>query len=131
MSEIHGTKLEKLATISMDAAYAPYSKFRVGAALLTADGAMFGGCNVENRSLGLTMCAERVAIGAAICAGMNQFVKIALICDSVEPIVPCGACRQVLAEFNPELSVVSKTLSGQCATFSLAELLPRPAQGIL
>jgi cytidine deaminase len=92
---------------------------------------MFKGCNVENISFGLTMCAERVAIGQAIAAGVTDFAAIAIASDSSEPVVPCGACRQVLAEFAPNLRVLSSTLSGASCEFSLAVLLPAPAQGIL
>lgn len=112
-------------------AYAPYSGFRVGAALLTSAGDVFLGCNIENVSYGLTICAERGAVSAAVAAGAMGFTRIAIAADSTEPIVPCGACRQVLAEFNPELEIVSTTVSGKVAEFSLAELLPRPRQGIL
>jgi cytidine deaminase len=83
-----------------DAAYAPYSKFRVGAALLTDDGTIYTGCNVENRSFGLTICAERSAVVRAVSDGRRVFVAIAIATpDSVEPVGPCGACRQVLSEF--------------------------------
>ena len=112
-------------------AYAPYSKFKVGAALRTSTGEVFTGCNVENISFGLTMCAERVAIGTAIRAGVTRFDRLALVTDSSEPVVPCGACRQVLAEFSPNLQIVSATISGETMTFDLATLLPRPRQGIL
>ena len=112
-------------------AYAPYSNFKVGAALRTTDGTVFTGCNVENVSFGLTMCAERVALGSAVQAGAMAFDKLALISESAEPVVPCGACRQVLAEFSPELRIVSGTLAGVTAEFELATLLPKPHQGIL
>jgi len=112
-------------------AYAPYSKFKVGAALLTSDGIVFLGCNIENVSFGLTMCAERVALGAAVQAGFSDFERVAIAADSDEPIVPCGACRQVLAEFRQDLRVTSVTLAGQTAEFSMAVLLPRARQGIL
>src|ERR1700724_2517409 len=82
-------------------AYVPYSKFSVGAALLTTSGKVFLGCNVENVSLGLTLCAERSAVAAAIAGGQKDFVAIAVATDSREPAIPCGGCRQVLAEFNP------------------------------
>lgn len=112
-------------------AHAPYSQFRVGAVLVCKSGEMFVGCNVENISFGLTMCAERVALGSAISNGIDGFDLLVLTADSAEPIVPCGACRQVLAEFNPTLRVVSVTSSGKRAEFRLAELLPLPRQGIL
>ena len=112
-------------------AYAPYSNFEVGAALQTSTGTVFTGGNVENISFGLTMCAERVALGSAIQAGAREFTRLALMSDSAEPVVPCGACRQVLAEFSPELRIVSGTVNGATAEFSLATLLPKPRQGIL
>ncbi len=112
-------------------AYAPYSKFAVGAVLLTGDGEQFGGCNVENRSFGLTMCAERVAVGAAIANGNTKFVLLTIASDSDRPIVPCGACRQVLAEFTPNLRILSRARTGEIQEFSLATLLPLPSQGIL
>ncbi len=112
-------------------AYVPYSNFAVGAALRSADGRVFKGCNVENISFGLTMCAERVALGRAISEGATDFHSIAIVSDSSEPVVPCGACRQVLAEFAPRLRIISSTTSGRKAEFDLAILLPAPTQGIL
>ena len=112
-------------------AYAPYSSFAVGAALRSTSGEVFKGANIENISFGLTMCAERVALGTAIQAGVTEFDELALVTDSAEPVVPCGACRQVLAEFSPELRIVSGTISGATTEFSLATLLPKPRQGIL
>jgi len=112
-------------------AYAPYSHFKVGAALIAADGRIFAGCNVENISFGLTMCAERVAIGRALAEGVTDFVAIAIVADTAVPVSPCGACRQVLAEFHPQLPVHLGTLHGSSETFLLSELLPRAATGIL
>jgi cytidine deaminase len=112
-------------------AYVPYSSFAVGAALDTGDGVVVDGCNVENVSFGLTMCAERVAIGAAIAGGRTDIQLLALVSDSHEPVVPCGACRQVLAEFNPTLRILSRTLAGASTEFRLDQLLPRSRQGIL
>ncbi len=112
-------------------AYAPYSSFRVGAAVLAENGDVFLGCNVENISYGLTMCAERVAVGAAIQAGITAFQAVAVVSDSGEPVMPCGACRQVLAEFSPGMRILSATLSGDSAWVQLSELLPRARQGIL
>ncbi len=112
-------------------AYAPYSKFAVGAALISEDGAVFTGCNVENISFGLTVCAERACISKAIEDGKRKFIAIAVVSDSKEPVVPCGACRQVLAEFSPELRVISCTTNGEVAEFALDTLLPSARQGIL
>ena len=112
-------------------AYAAYSKFKVGAALIDCRGRTFVGCNIENVSFGLTICAERVALGSAIAAGSTEFQVIAIVSDSAEPVVPCGACRQVLAEFAPSLRVISSNLAGQTTEFSLSTLLPSPRQGIL
>jgi len=112
-------------------AYAPYSKFKVGAALVASDGRIFTGCNVENISFGLTMCAERVALGRAIAEGVTNFRAIAIVADTDQPVSPCGACRQVLAEFNPDLSIHLATLGEAEATFLLTVLLPRARLGIL
>jgi cytidine deaminase len=111
-------------------AYAPYSRFLVGAALLSKSGLVFTGCNVENISLGLTMCAERVCVGKAIEQGERLFEAITIVADSKVPVIPCGACRQVLAEFAPALRIVSWTLSGESQEFVLSTLLPLPTQGI-
>jgi cytidine deaminase len=111
--------------------YAPYSKFLVGAALLCASGRVFAGCNIENVSFGLTMCAERVCVGNAVKEAERDFQAIVIVADSQVPIVPCGACRQVLAEFSPGMSVISWTVSGIKQEFALETLLPLPRQGIL
>ncbi|MEX1049130.1 MAG: cytidine deaminase [Akkermansiaceae bacterium] len=127
-----GMDIEKLVETAWDArkvAYAPYSKFQVGAALLAADGRVFSGCNIENISYGLTNCAERVAIGAAVAAGVREFLAVAVVADTGVPISPCGACRQVLAEFGVPLVVLANR--GQRLQFRLEELLPRASTGIL
>lgn len=123
--------LVEKALAGRDHAYAPYSDFKVGAALLTAAGQVYAGGNVENISFGLTMCAERVAVGSAIAESARDWQLLAIVADSKEPVVPCGACRQVLAEFNPKLRIISSTLNGQTAEFRLDDLLPYPRQGIL
>jgi cytidine deaminase len=128
---VSDSELIKIAMEARSRAHAPYSKFTVGAALLTKSGRVFSGCNIENISLGLTMCAERVALGAAVSDGEKEFVAIYLIADSKRPVLPCGACRQVLAEFNPAIKVVSSTISGERETAELQDLLPRPKQGLL
>ena len=123
--------LRQIATGARLRAYAPYSKFSVGAALLATSGVVVSGCNVENVSLGLTMCAERVCVGKAVEQGERKFEALTIVADTATPIVPCGACRQVLAEFSPELKITSWTLSGEKQEFSLGELFPLPRQGIL
>jgi homotetrameric cytidine deaminase len=112
-------------------AYAPYSHFRVGAALLTSDGTIVGGCNVENISYGLTNCAERTAIFAARAAGHlgahredPQIVAIAIVADSTTPPTPCGACRQVLAEFARDCTIICANPRGDTLTTTLGALLP-------
>lgn len=105
-------------------AYAPYSKFQVGAAILCADGSIAVGCNVENASYGLAVCAERNAVGAMVVRGQTP-VAVAIVVDSAEPTPPCGSCRQVLAEFcSPGMWVGSRTPKGREAQWTLAELLP-------
>lgn len=112
-----------------DAAYAPYSKFQVGAALLTTDGRVFTGCNVENLSFGLTICAERVAIANAVAAGVQSFERIVVVADTTAPVSPCGACRQVMAEFNIANIVLAN--HGAREHYTLDQLLPRACTGIL
>ena len=111
-------------------AYAPYSNFQVGAALLAKDGRIFTGCNVENLSYGLTICAERNAIFAAVAAGVREFDAIAIVADTREPVSPCGACRQVMAEFG-DFKIIAATLAGRVFESTVAALLPRSATGIL
>ena len=118
-----GDPLVELARVAHDRAYAPYSGFRVGAALLAQDGRMYPGCNVENASYGLSMCAERVALGAAVADGATSFRRIVVVSDSNPPASPCGSCRQALAEFGFDLVVVGVGPAGQ-SEWRLADLLP-------
>src|SRR5689334_19751480 len=106
-------------------AYAPYSNFKVGAALLASSGDVFAGCNVENASYGLTICAERAAVVAAVVAGQSEFVALAVVGGS-PPVVPCGACRQVLAEFGDSLLVCSRGDDEAELGWTLSALLPHP-----
>ena len=112
------------------AAYAPYSNFQVGAALLCEGGEIFTGCNVENLSYGLTICAERNAIFAAVATGQQKFQAIAIAADTEKPISPCGACRQVMCEFG-DFPVILTNLQNEVVESTVGELLPRGQTGIL
>jgi cytidine deaminase len=115
------------ARAARDRAYAPYSAFRVGAAVLTRSGRVFRGCNVENASYGLSMCAERTAFFLAIAEGCSRgdFTHLAVIGDTDQPLSPCGACRQVMMELGgPDLIVIQANLRGAVAQSTMAALLP-------
>jgi cytidine deaminase len=118
--------LRAAAFAAMDNAYAPYSNFRVGAALLTADGQIVAGCNVENSAYPAGTCAERVAVGAAVVRGLRSFTHVVVATAADAPTPPCGICRQVLQEFAPGCRVISVTRGGAEAQWDLAELLPSP-----
>jgi len=111
------------ARAAQQRAYAPYSRFRVGCALEADDGRVFVGCNVENASYGLTICAERAAVCAAVAAGAQRFRRAVVVSDADPPAAPCGACRQVLSEFGPTLRV-DGVGRGATVTWTIAELLP-------
>ena len=114
------------ARAAREHAFAPFSGFKVGAALETADGRVVTGCNVENASYGLTLCAERVAVFKAVSEGHRRFTRIAVVADTRDPTPPCGACRQILWEFGGDLEVILGNLSGEKGRFSLKDLLPHP-----
>ena len=116
--------LVQAAAAARDRAYAPYSQFRVGAALETADGEIITGCNVENASYGLTMCAERVAVGRAVAEGHTRFTRVAVVTAAAALTPPCGACRQVLWEFAPDAVVTLANPAGETADYRLRDLLP-------
>lgn len=124
MSSPDWTMLLERARGAMGRAYAPYSAFRVGAALLGADGTVHEGCNVENASYPAGICAERSAVSAAVTAGVRSFAALAIATEAETPTPPCGICRQVLMEFAPDLAVLSVTSIGQQARWSLNDLLP-------
>jgi cytidine deaminase len=115
--------LVEIAKKARENAYAPYSKFKVGAAILTEDGRIFTGVNVENASYGLSICAERVAVFKAVSEGYRKFKAIAVVADTDNPTPPCGACRQVLAEFG-NIDVIMANLKGDVKIMKLSELLP-------
>ena len=127
MDQTTATSLLAQARAALHNAYVPYSRFPVGAALLTADGAIFTGCNIENASYGLTVCAERVAIFTAAAAGYREVAAIAVVAENIDEVTPCGACRQVLAEFAPKTAelVVILERDRQPQLTTLGELLPR------
>ncbi len=118
------TVLRERAAAAMEHAYAPYSGFRVGAALLGTDGSIVEGCNVENAAYPAGICAERAAVAAAVARGVRTFAAIVIVTEADVPTPPCGMCRQVLVEFAPQLEVVSITRGGAQAQWSMSELLP-------
>jgi len=116
--------LREAALRALENAYAPYPNFRVGAALRARTGEVVTGCNVENSVNGLAMCAETLAVASAVSQGLTEFDEIAIATDDSEPTPPCGACRQVLNEFAPDITISSYTREGREATWTLRELLP-------
>lgn len=122
-SEFDRKALVAQARAAIGHAYAPYSRFPVGAALLAEDGRVFTGCNVENASYGLTMCAERVAIGKAVSEGVRAFSAVAIVAEKLTPCPPCGACRQVLAEFGPHM-IVLLDKEGEPLELKMKDVLP-------
>ena len=118
------TVLTERAMAAMERAYAPYSGFRVGAALLASDGSITEGCNVENASYPAGICAERAAVSAAIARGVRDFTAIVIATEAERPTPPCGMCRQVMMEFAPRLEVVSVTRGGADARWTMSDLLP-------
>ncbi len=124
---LSASALQELATAAKDAstrAYCPYSRFPVGAAVRTADGRVFTGCNVENASFGLTVCAERNAILNAVGAGAQQITALVIYTPTDAPVTPCGACRQVLLEFGRDADVVCICSTAQRLQFNASALLP-------
>ncbi|MDR5694699.1 MAG: cytidine deaminase [Armatimonadota bacterium] len=120
------TTLVRAARDARRKAYAPYSGFKVGAAVWAVDGTVVTGCNVENVSYGLSHCAERVAIHKAVSMGKRRLLAIAVVAEGAEPPTPCGACRQVMAEFGIETVIMATPRGRKVITKNLSELLPEP-----
>jgi cytidine deaminase len=116
-------ELIKTASNVKEKAYSEYSKFKVGAAIRTKEGKIFTGCNIENVSYGLSMCAERVALFKAVSEGYRAFNSLAISTSRAKPAFPCGACRQVLVEFSPHLQIY---LDNQTSCYDLSDLIPKP-----
>lgn len=114
------------ATAARENAIATFSHYRVGAALLAGDGTVHHGCNIENCTYGLTMCAERVALLSALAGGTRRFSAVAVVTDGDTPGTPCGPCRQLMWEFCGDIDVIVANLTGKARTFKLSELLPYP-----
>ena len=115
-----------MARRARDFAFAPFSRFKVGAAIRTRDGRIFTGCNVENASFGLTLCAERTAIFKAISEGTREFSQVVIVTDANKLTPPCGACRQVLWEFAPDAEVILANVRGRTRRMKMSALLPSP-----
>ena len=131
-SALSDDQLVALALRARENAYAPYSKYNVGAALITADGTVFTGANVENASYGLCICAERTAIAQAISQGHRELGRVAVVTQSSPPAAPCGLCRQTINEFTSEptkLRILLENLQGERREFTLGELLPHGFRG--
>lgn len=126
MSDSEVARLVDAARDARTRAIAPYSTFRVGAALLTAEGDVITGCNIENATYGLTMCAERVALYKALSEGHRDFVAVAVVADTEEPTPPCGSCRQLLWEYCGDIAVTLANLDRVTGRHQLAALLPLP-----
>ena len=118
-------RLIKEASTALEHAYAPYSGIRVGASVVTASGEIYSACNVENASYGLTICAERAAVFAAVAAGHKEISALAVVSEGMERPMPCGACLQVMSEFGVTKVTVA-TLGGTSETYDISDLLPRP-----
>ena len=119
-------RLFEAALAARNNAHAPFSRFLVGAAVETVDGRIFTGCNIENASYGLTVCAERVAVFKALSEGAREFKRVVVAADTELPTPPCGACRQILWEFCGDVELVLINLQGRTETFQMRDLLPRP-----
>lgn len=124
MNSARFAPLIAVAWQSREQAYAPYSGFAVGAAVEDEQGRIFGGCNIENVSYGLTNCAERTAIFQAVAHGARHLVRMVICADTPEPVAPCGACRQVMQEFGPQMEVLLINKAGKMVLTNVSDLLP-------
>ena len=122
-------KLIEAAQKAKENSYSPHSKFRVGAAIITQSGKIYTGCNIENSSYSLTICAERTAIFKAVSEGQRKFAAIAIVTDLKDPIPPCGACRQVLMDMAGDIDVIIAGNKGDNIVYKLSKLLPMPFNG--
>ncbi len=121
------SELLEAAKAVRERAYCPYSNFQVGSAILTTDGAIFVGCNIENRTFGLTVCAERVAVLSAVAQGKRQLAAVVAMTDTEPPSPPCGQCLEVMTEFGtPDLPVLLANIQGDSTEYRLSDLLPHP-----
>lgn len=118
--------LVRAAVQARERAHAPYSRFKVGAALEAADGTVITGCNIENATYGLSLCAERVAVFKAVSDAITKFRRIAVVADTEVLTPPCGACRQILWEFCGDVELTMANLSGRIETYTISEIFPRP-----
>ena len=128
MNELRPEQIQRMINKAMEVrqnAFAPFSRFNVGASILSADGRIFGGCNVECSSFSLTICAERNALFHAIACGAREFIALAIVGNEIE-CPPCGACRQALADFNSELQIILADIHGSYRVTSLRTLFPHP-----
>lgn len=119
-------ELLKKARETKEMAYVPYSKFSVGAALLTKQGKIYTGCNIENASYGATVCAERIAVFKAISEGERSFIALAVVSDHTDFTFPCGICRQVIQEFAQDIEIIFQNREGHILTLTIKDLLPYP-----
>jgi cytidine deaminase len=126
---IDSNSLLEAARIVRERAYAPYSNYQVGAAVLTGSGKIYTGCNIENASFGATVCAERVAVASAIAAGEREIKALAVVTDGQNPGPPCGICRQFLVEFADDLPIFLGNLQGQVVLGNLSDYLPKSFHG--
>jgi cytidine deaminase len=118
-------ELINLAFEASENAYAPYSGYKVGAALVCEDGSIYLGCNMENAAYGSSICAERIAIGKAISEGKRNFIRMAVAARGEDYAMPCGSCRQVINEFSQEMEVLAARADGRYVSYKLNELLPK------